>query len=35
MANPSTQLDVPTRVLHLGLVVFGVWAWWIGDDAHD
>jgi cytochrome b len=22
-------------VLHLGLVVFGVWAWWIGEDAHD
>src|SRR5690348_17369400 len=35
MANPSTRLDVPTRVLHLGLVVFGTWAWWIGEDAGD
>ncbi|HEX7964699.1 MAG TPA: cytochrome b/b6 domain-containing protein [Gammaproteobacteria bacterium] len=31
----EVQLDVPTRVLHLGLVVFGVWAWWIGEDAGD
>lgn len=35
MTNSSTRLDVPTRVLHLGLVVFGVWAWWIGEGAHD
>ena len=31
----TVKLDVPTRVLHLGLVVFGVWAWWIGEDAGD
>lgn len=35
MANPSVKLDVFTRVLHLGLAVFGTWAWWIGEDAHD
>lgn len=35
MANGGVKLDVPTRVLHLGLVVSGVWAWWIGEDAHD
>lgn len=35
MTNPAPKLDVPTRVLHLGLVVFGVWAWWIAEDAHD
>jgi cytochrome b len=35
MTTASTKLDVPTRVLHLGLVVFGVWAWWIGEGAHD
>lgn len=35
MTNSPAKLDVPTRVLHLGLVVFGVWAWWIGEDAHD
>jgi cytochrome b len=35
MASQDVKLDVPTRVLHLGLVVFGVWAWWIGEDAHD
>lgn len=21
--------------MHLGLAVFGVWAWWLGEDAHD
>lgn len=35
MADASVKLDVPTRVLHLGLAVFGTWAWWIGEDAHD
>ena len=35
MQDSSVKLDIPTRVLHLGLVVFGVWAWWIGEDAHD
>ena len=31
----GVKLDMPTRVLHVGLVVFGTWAWWIGEDAHD
>ena len=31
----SVRLDVPTRVLHLGLAVSGTWAWWIGEDAGD
>jgi cytochrome b len=35
MVNASVKLDVPTRVLHLGLAVFGTWAWWIGEDAGD
>jgi cytochrome b len=35
MAAHEPRLDIPTRVFHLGLVVFGVWAWWIGEDAHD
>lgn len=35
MTRPSVKIDIPTRVLHLGLAVFGVWAWWLGDDAHD
>ena len=35
MTQPSTKLDATTRVLHLGLAVFGTWAWWIGEDAHD
>ena len=35
MAAAEPKLDVPTRVLHIGLVVFGVWAWWIGEGAHD
>ncbi|MGH8321311.1 MAG: cytochrome b/b6 domain-containing protein [Gammaproteobacteria bacterium] len=29
------QLDRVSRALHLGLAVFGVWAWWIGEDAGD
>ncbi|MEO9188867.1 MAG: cytochrome b/b6 domain-containing protein [Acetobacteraceae bacterium] len=37
---PTAPLDVVTRLLHLGLVVFGVWAWlvgsgWIGAGAAD
>lgn len=35
MQVSAPRLDVPTRILHLGLLVFGTWAWWIGDDAHD
>lgn len=35
LRDPINKLDVPTRVFHLGLVVFGVWAWWIGDEAGD
>jgi cytochrome b len=31
----GVKLDVPTRIMHLGLAVFGVWAWWLGEDAHD
>jgi cytochrome b len=29
------KLDLTTRILHLGLAVFGTWAWWLGDGAHD
>ena len=35
MASQDVKLDVPTRVLHLGLAVSGTWAWWIGEDAGD
>ena len=35
MEQSGVKLDTPTRVLHLGLLVFGVWAWWIGEDAGD
>ena len=35
MNTANVRLDIPTRVLHVGLVVFGVWAWWIGEEAHD
>jgi len=35
MQQTEPRLDLPTRVFHLGLVVFGVWAWWIGEDAGD
>lgn len=28
-------LDKVSRFLHLGLAVFGVWAWWIGEAADD
>ena len=34
--NPNeVKLDVPTRVLHIGVAVLGTWAWWIGEDAGD
>ena len=32
---PDVKLDIPTRVLHLGVAVLGTWAWWIGEDAGD
>lgn len=35
MSVPEEPLDRTTRLLHLGLAVFGVWAWWIGDRAGD
>lgn len=35
MQQTENRLDVPTRVFHLGLVVFGVAAWWLGEDADD
>ena len=35
MQKSEPKLDVPTRILHLGLLFFGVWAWWIGEDAGD
>lgn len=35
MQAPANRLDVPTRILHIGLLFFGVWAWWIGEDAGD
>lgn len=31
----EVRLDVPTRVLHLGVAVLGTWAWWIGGAAGD
>lgn len=39
-ATPKSSLDVTTRFLHLGLAVFGIWAWligsgWIGAGARD
>lgn len=33
--NHPVELDKVTRILHLGLAAFGVWAWWIGEDAGD
>jgi len=35
MADSDVKLDLPTRVLHAGVAVLGVWAWWIGEDAGD
>jgi len=35
MEPGGVKLDIPTRVMHLGLAVFGTWAWWIGEDAGD
>lgn len=35
MADTGVKLDVPTRVLHVGVAVLGTWAWWIGDAAGD
>src|SRR5690348_9618209 len=35
MQPNDVRLDIPTRVLHLGLAVSGTWAWWIGEDAGD
>ena len=35
MNDQALKLDVPSRVLHVGLAVFGTWAWWIGEDAGD
>ena len=35
MNAEGVKLDVPSRLLHMGLAVFGTWAWWIGEDAHD
>lgn len=34
-AIQEKPLDGITRFLHLGLAVFGVWAWWIGEAADD
>lgn len=33
--SANLKLDATTRILHLGLAVFGTWAWWLGDSAHD
>lgn len=33
--NTPAELDVTTRILHLGLAICGTWAWWLGDGAHD
>ena len=35
MNDSAARLDIPSRLLHLGLAVLGTWAWWIGEDAGD
>lgn len=35
MDNTDVKLDIPTRVLHVGIAVLGIWVWWIGEDAGD
>ena len=35
MEQSGVRLDIPTRLLHVGVAVFGTWAWWIGEDAGD
>ncbi len=35
METSGAKLDVTTRVLHLGLALFGIAAWWTGEDAND
>ena len=35
MGDDGVKLDLPTRVLHVGVAVLGTWAWWIGEDAGD
>ena len=35
METNGAKLDLTTRVLHLGLALFGVAAWWTGEDAND
>lgn len=35
MESPDQPLGRIARFLHLGLAVFGVWAWWIGGAADD
>ncbi len=33
--SDDVRLDIPSRVLHLGIAILGTWAWWIGDAAGD
>lgn len=35
MATDGSKLDITTRILHLGLALFGIAAWWTGEDAND
>ena len=36
MKNPRKKdLDLPTRIIHLGLVIFGLLAWGTGEWADD
>src|SRR5690349_12467488 len=35
MQDHAVKLDIPTRVLHLGLALFGLAACWSGEDAND
>jgi cytochrome b len=35
MNGKAVKLDVTSRALHIGLALFGVAAWWTGEDAND
>ena len=35
MVSETGDLDVFTRVIHLGMMIFGVLAWMVGDWAGD
>jgi cytochrome b len=35
MTTSGAKLDLTTRILHLGLAIFGIAAWWTGEDSND